>query len=886
MIMTKIPGVFWLIFIFPLSVFGQGQGLSISGVVTNTQNDSLAFVSVFVSELGLGTFTNEFGFFNLEVPSKNTEIVVSCLGYKQKVISVSDLSELRGLKIVLSQDLLILKTLTVVAEKIVNKEGSSVYSIENQAIKQIQAFNLSDVFGLLPGHRMVSPDLTKNKQAHLRTAIASAVDAFGTAVVLDGMILSNDANFQAKNPSSTLNGGKATPGAGIDLRSIPLTNVESVQIISGVPSAKYGNLSGGAILVKSKIGKSPWITTANVNYTNYQVSVSKGFELPSLGVLNSDFSYGYSSGSPTERKMYYQTFNLGLRWKLPELKKIKLNHFTSLRVIHSEDGNRHEPDELYKNEADVKSTLYSLGFSGNFMFYSFLNTHISYNVNGSLSAQHSYFDVFGKNGPFPIVEATKSSTYITRYSPLVYRQTTEIRGMPINLNARLEASQFFEKGMFDFNFETGLQFSLDDNKGSGRVSTGNIAHVADIAGSRSATFHQFPASRIFSVYHQSRVKLKGRQSMQLLSFGIRYDNMPVGHNLFSPRLFFSSKYQNFTFNAAWGRAYKAPAMIQLYPGKTFIDYVNLSYYAKNPKSRAALVTTYLREPDNTQLKPNFSDLKELGFVWNPSFLNFQFTYFNKALQRGIQHTSTLVFLPLQGYKILETPIDKPPVFAPIPGNVINIPRTLGVLKNNYFVNTDGFELILSGIKIEKTNTEFNFRYSYLKSLRTDLGYNIIKSNFVIGDKKSRFGIYEQTKLKKINSFGTLTLIQHLPSLRFVVTLAAELNFKRYEIYKAKSRYPYAYYDTSGYYTEIPESERSSPAFSDLILSEKTHRPLADIPFHANFNLQVRKETPQGHSFSFYANNAPWYNPEYERNGAIRRLNKKLQVGFSCSLTIK
>ena len=862
---------------------GYSQNITLTGMVSNVNNEPLAYVNLSVPELNEGTFSNVAGYFSLELPDKNFQLVVSSMGYQTRKIALDTISDFSDVKIILQEDLLALNEVTVTANKTISLEGTSTYEIGNQAIKQLQAMNLSDILALLPGNRIRPPDLTTPGQANLRSAIASGVNSFGTAIILDGAAISNDANLQAQNPSAGTDGGKAVVAGGIDLRSISLANVESVEVISGVASPKYGNLSTGGILVKSKVGESPWITNANVSSTNYQASVAKGFRLPEWGLLNTDFSYAYSSGSPTERQLFYQSFNLGLRWKLPAIDGLKWNHFTSFRISHSNDGSRFEPDEINRNIADVKSTSYLMNVSGD-LDLPFLGV-LDYNLGASIVNQHSYFDAFFTNGPFPIIEALESGTYTTTYSPLVYNQIKEIAGRPVNVNLNLSASQYAQKNNFKFNFESGIQYTYDKNTGSGRVSTGNIANVADVIGSRSATFQEIPASKNFSVYHQTRITKNSQKTTQRLNLGLRYDYMLERYNLLSPRLSFSSASNTFTVRAAWGLSYKAPAMIQLHPGKTFIDYINFNYYAENPAERLAVVTTHVHQPDNAHLKPNYTDMKEIGFDWSPSFMNLQVTFFRKDLRRGIQHTPELLLLPKQAYEVIDAPENQPPVVAPIHGDVVNIPRRVSIQKNNYFVTTNGVELVLSPPKIDATGTAFNFRYSYLESQLTDIGFDIRRSNFVIDDNQVRFGVYENPQKRQVRSFGTLTLIQHIPSLRFVLTLSSEFNFYEYDGYSGGNLYPFAYYDINGNFISIENSERENAEYNDLKLEERSFTP-TETPFHANFNLQIRKETSQGHSFSFFAINAPWYNPTFDLLGRRRQLNDRLSVGFNFSLTIK
>ncbi|MFQ3296607.1 MAG: ferric enterobactin receptor [Polaribacter sp.] len=865
-----------------LSIFSQE--VTVSGFVFDENNSALKDVSLFIFDSPLGTFTKTDGSFILKIPSKRGILEVSYLGYKLEKIDISTLANLSKVNIILKQDLLSLDEVVVTAKKEYSKEGSSVYKIGVQSMKQIQSMNLSDILGLLPGNSIAPPDLSKTQQANIRSAIVSDVNAFGTSVILDGAVTSNDANLQALNPSSSLDGRKSPVGGGVDLRSISLVNIGSVEVVNGISSPKYGNLSNGTIILKSKVGASPLSVNANITATNYQLGVSKGLALKRWGIVNTDFSYSYSSGSPIERKTFFQNFNFGTRWKLPVFDNLDWNHFTSFRVVYSDDGNRHEPDEVFKNESDVKSFSYQLATSGDF---SSKIGHINYNFSTNITNQYSYIEQQDVFGPYPIIESLKAGIEFTTFTPASFEVTTEVRGQPINFNARVELTQQKSAGNFDVDFETGLQYNYDVNKGKGRTVTGNIARTTNEAigsavGNRSANFENIPASKIFSAYHQTRVKRTGENSKQRLNLGIRYDYMLERFNLFSPRLSASSKHGNLNFRMAFGVSHKAPAMVQLNPGKIFIDYTNLIYFANNPAERLAIVTTYIQQPDNSNLRSNVTNLKEFGFDWRPSFLDFQATFFIKDLKRGIQPTNELVLLPRQEYEVVSMPVNEQPIV--VPTTIVNIPRVLNIMKNNYNAKTNGVELVVNSNKIKATNTQFNFRYSYLESVQNDTRFKIRNSSFVIGENTARFGVYSNNQRRVYRSFGTLTIIQHIPALRFVVTLATELNFKNYSKFLNASLYPFAYYDIDGNFNQISESDINSGNFEDLRLPERTFFP-DKTPFIANFNLQVRKETVKGHSFSFFANNAPWYNPIRQVDKNNRRFNTDVSVGINVSLNI-
>ena len=161
---------------------------------------------------------------------------------------------------------------------------------------------------LLPGQLASNPSMTSATKATIRQVGSDAMNSLGTAVVVNGAPVSNNANLQVGNTAvnGTLTTGySSTAGTGIDLRQISVDNVESVDVIRGIPSVEYGDLTSGVIIVNHKAGVYPFQIRTKINPTLTQASVSKGFGLGEKGgALSADFDY--ASSLADERRKYQQ----------------------------------------------------------------------------------------------------------------------------------------------------------------------------------------------------------------------------------------------------------------------------------------------------------------------------------------------------------------------------------------------------------------------------------------------------------------------------------------------------------------------------------------------------------------------------------------------------
>ena len=197
-------------------------------------------------------------------------------------------------------------------------------TIGRQAIEHLQATNLSDLMQLLPGATMQTSDLTKANSLQLRSASNAGFDknnSFGASIIVDGIPVSNNANIDSK-----LDGNNDTGGKGVDMRQISADNIESVEVIRGIPSAEYGDLTSGAVIVKTKSGKSPYELRTKVNPTTINTSLGKGYAFGKKGgFLNTNFDYVQAWGDPRKKTESFDRYSVSLNYSNTFLKNWRTN---------------------------------------------------------------------------------------------------------------------------------------------------------------------------------------------------------------------------------------------------------------------------------------------------------------------------------------------------------------------------------------------------------------------------------------------------------------------------------------------------------------------------------------------------------------------------------
>ena len=235
-------------------VIDSATGEAIVGAVVSLDNNYLWAVT-----------DAKGGFVISNVQKGEYNLTATSLGYVDESVKVKVAGDVTGLVLRMHESTLAIKEVVVTAQKAKDGVGTT-HTLGRDALNHLQMSNMADMASLLPGGKTVNPDLTTSNAFSLRSGGSSAGNAaFATALEVDGVRMGNNAGFGAMS--------------GVDTRSISVDNVESVEVITGVPSAEYGDLNSGMVKVHTRKGRTPLNVSFTVNPRTWQTSVSKGIDL-------------------------------------------------------------------------------------------------------------------------------------------------------------------------------------------------------------------------------------------------------------------------------------------------------------------------------------------------------------------------------------------------------------------------------------------------------------------------------------------------------------------------------------------------------------------------------------------------------------------------------
>lgn len=257
----------WTVFIMCMGIWGKAQTITVTGrVMEHSSKTPVEFATVWIESVGTGAITDKDGYFRLEqIPCDESKLTVSCLGYAIQELNLRSYKD-KPLTIYLKEATLALDEVTVTAKRKTD-DATTAYTIDRTVLDHLQSISVADAVSMLPGERTGNTyKLTEAQSIALRGESGSELGnpAFGTAVEIDGVRLSGNAVQRM---------------SGTDLRHIGSSHIESIEVITGVPSVEYGDIANGMVKVKTFQGRTPFLIEAGVRPHTQLYSFSKGFDL-------------------------------------------------------------------------------------------------------------------------------------------------------------------------------------------------------------------------------------------------------------------------------------------------------------------------------------------------------------------------------------------------------------------------------------------------------------------------------------------------------------------------------------------------------------------------------------------------------------------------------
>lgn len=536
---------------------------SISGKVVDAKTgEPVIGAAVNVEDTGIWAISDENGtFFLPDIRPGDYAVQFSCLGFVDKRLSFVVKKDIPNLTIKLDQNTLALNSVVVTAER--DKEGMNTsLKFGANALNHLQMSNVTDISALLPGGKTVNPDLTKDNAVSLRSGgLAAGNAAFGTALEVDGVRVGNNASFGSMSGTGT--------------RNISTENVQSIEVITGVPSAEYGDLNSGMVRINTRKGLTPWNITFAVNPRTYQASASKGIDLmKNRGVLN--VSAEWTRATQKLSSPYTSYTRRGFSASYSNTFKNVLKFEVGATGNIGEMNTKNDPDAYKGTWSKVRDNVLRANTSLTWLLRKSWITNLkldaSVNYNDNRSQDHAY----GSSASMlPAVHSELAGYYLADRLPVSYFSDKVIDSKELDYAASLKYEWFKKSGKRLSKLKAGVQW-----KANGNVGEGEYYKDPSVAanGYRPRPYSQYPFMHNVAAYLEEDYTFPiGKTSLQI-SAGLRLENLFVKDTDYknvsslSPR--FNAKWKisdNLSIRGGWGVSEKLPSFYILYPVQKYRD---------------------------------------------------------------------------------------------------------------------------------------------------------------------------------------------------------------------------------------------------------------------------------------------------------------------------
>jgi hypothetical protein len=784
------------------------EKVTVSGIVVDADNkEPIMYATIAFPGLGIGTTSNEKGEFIIRaVPIGAYTFSITYIGYKEYSISITLKKDVE-MNIKLQQQSLGLAEVTVTAEQ--STSGTTSSKIKSEAIKHVQASSLKDVMQLVPGNLLSNPKLSEPSKISIREIGTDVNSALGTAVIVDDIPMSNDGNMQES--IETLNNMSSAAGSGVDARSISVNNIESISVDVGIPSAEHGNLTSGAVRIKTKSGGSSYIAKVQADPLTKQAYIGKGYLLGNdKGVINVDMDMAHSYSKIYKKTNLFDRYNFSTKYSntffrqsAPLIIEGKLNFSYNI------DKEKWDPDLIQEEEHYSKENGIMGKVSAEWMLNKSFLSSLSLDISYSQDWQSGFEKTFESSsaGLTFYSTATTDGEYQVYYAPSSYYSEVTYDGKPYNVYAKFKGTLYKKIGALTNNILFGAEWRTNGNNGDGRLF--NVNRPPAGLGTRPRPFTDIPALNQFSLFFEDKINTDIGTTELEIAAGVRMDNIqPTGpfstngnvsvdprinvrYNLLNRKN--NNLFKDLSLRFGYGKTTKAPTLIHLYPDKYYNDIVSVNYYP----DLIVTTTNVIEDRRNYDLKPAKSDKYEVGFDFQIDQIKTRVTGFYEKHEDGFTLDQILYPQYYREYDII--PAGLHPYFVPNDGVYYNDPGTGALTKVGYendvkfseysqYWNADvrikrGVEYTIDFGKIKALQTSFIVSGAWLKteSYTTDAPFweKVYYTAYEGGVSKNEtfvvkfsdqygFGVVAERLNTNIN------IITHLPKLKMLISLTNQV----------------------------------------------------------------------------------------------------------------
>lgn len=887
-------------------------------VIDGATGEPVEFAAVRIGAATAG-LTDADGIYTADsVDGGKSTIQVSSVGFKP-YIRIFNIDRNLKLTVALAGHDNMLREVVVTAREAHNASSASI--IDTMAMRHLQPSSFTDLLSLLPGGITRDPDMGTVNSVNLRQAVNVggdnddyATSALGTSFIIDGVRLNTDAEMQLTPDADR--SGRITTGKGVDMRRLSTDEIESVEIVRGIPSVEYGELTSGLVNIKRKNNARRFEARFKADTQSQLFYVGKGFSIPGVKnwIVNAGMDYFDSKIDPRNNRDSFKRVNGSLRsdkrWTGPSA-GITWNSAFSYSGTFEKDDN--DPDLTVNNTIDFyKNTRHSFRWD-NTLSYTPGGQSVVRGLNliaglsyASENLQQNKHVAPTRIMPLP-VSLTAGSNYVG-YLPMLYLADYRVEGRPFTAQVKGNARLLFNGNFITETLKGGLEWNMSKNYGKGAVY--DISRPLNAGNTtRPRAFSDIPAMHQLSAYVESETILRagrgtftltaGLRETQLLHLDSRYElsgkpYLDPRFNLVwnSPAGYPGAHRLDLEFAAGAGWHTKMPVAAYLYPDKYYTDIEQLNYYPADERYRTMNVMTFIDDLTNYGLRAarNFKWEVRADISYRDNRLSV--TYFRENLNNGFRQTPEVFRYTYNRYDATDydpSATGHAPTIGELPYTTLSYLATRNKVTNGSSTRKEGIEYTFRTRRFKGIHTRLTVNGAYFRTVNRNSQALWYKPSVMVNNKELQYvGLYDDNDGMDYRSFNTNFLfdtdIQRL-NLNFSVGIQ-NVWFTRRRVLWRDGR-PEYYMDIDMNVHPYTDESARDPYLTQLIRPyTETNFVWLDIPVSTTVNLKATKSFWKNRvGIAVYVNRLISIEPDYKRYGLTIRRYSSPYFGMELNLKL-
>lgn len=905
------------------------RGAVLDGTVLDGADGSpLPACAVAFAPGGKGASTDLDGHFRIVLSPGRYKLRASYVGFDDYTRAITIGSRDTAVTITLTPARLALGEVTVTADE--GRSATSASRIDRSAMEHLQPSSLTDVLELLPGNISQNPRPGAVNSIKLRetgslgatgTINADddyAISALGTQFNIDGAPINTDANLQSIGTLAA--DGRSSLNRGVDMRSISTDNIESVEVIRGIPSAEYGNLSSGMVNIRRCRAATPYTARFKADGFSKLLFAGKGFAVgpQRRNTLNADIGWLDSKIDPRDNLENYSRLTASVRSALHMPgRRVSADWNIAADVNTTLDRAKADPDlsltkiDIYRSRRTELSATSALTL--NFEGLPWLES-VDFNLSGNYTSDRLERQLQVAPARATVAPgSTGPGVHDGHYILGEYIADYVCDGKPVSFYAKLRATGDLPiwQGASQ-RYKIGADFSLTKNLGKGQIYDLSRPLSASWT-SRPRDFSTIPALRVAGAFIEDALTVPVGANVAELQAGLRVLSLAgldsryylSGRPYPDPRVNLVWRFPAFGIAGhradlflagGYGLSTRMPTADYLFPQVAFLDILQLNYYdtSKPLENSRVNIRTYINDAVNYALRPARNAKYEIRFGANIGSNRLNITYFEEHMNDGFRYSPQYASYAYRLYDpsgIAPGSLIGPPDLADLPYVDTSVLRSFRRAENGSRIDKRGVEYTLSTARWAPLATALTingawFRTRYSNSMMLFDPVGDVVDNVAVSDRY--VGLYDTADGRVNEQFNTNFMFDtQLPRLGLVFTTTLQCMWYVKTRRLAENGTPTAYISSAD--GKLHPYDAAAAADPMLRYLERYYNPALydnySIPTALYVNFKATKTIGRYLRVAVFVNRIIDYLPDFNSGGLTVRRSSDAYFGMEVNVKI-